>query len=194
MLGYLLQLLQQHDFAFPNDLCRPPLVPAADLLRRMLDLRDAGFADLAADPRVAPSEGVQTCAYVRYHHVLPHEPIVPLYRLPLSDKACKILLRFMLGHSYLPVHVGRRLQVPRSARCCTLCTLSAVGDEHHMIFDCPALLDLRVCRPHLFAAFRRPVACHVSHFMRHSDRYAVAGFLVAALRRYKLASAAPVVP
>ena len=100
----------------------------------------------------------------------------------------------MLGHSYLPVHRGRRTQVPRSERCCALCMLSVVGDEHHMIFDCLALADLRVERPALFAMFHRPVACHVSHFMRHQDRFALAGFLLNALRRYKLISDSSGVP
>jgi exonuclease III len=182
------ELLRDHNFALSTELCRPPLVPATDFLQRILELRDNDLAAYVADPRQAPSEGVQTCTYVRYHHLLPHEPIMPLYHLPLSDKACKILLCFMLGHSYLPVHLGRRTQVPRIERRCTLCTLPAVGDEHHMIFDCPALTDLRVERAALFIMFRRPAACHVSHFMRHKDRFAVAGFLLNALRRYKLVS------
>jgi hypothetical protein len=181
-------LLRDHNYSFSNELCRPPLVPTSDFLQRILELRDGSLAAYAADPRHAPSEGVQTCTYVRYHHLLPHEPILPLYYLPLSDKACKILLCFMLGHSHLPVHRGRRTQVPRPERYCTLCMLPVVGDEHHMIFDCLALTDLRVERPALFAMFHRPVTCHVSHFMRHQDRFAVAGFLLHALRRYKLVS------
>lgn len=182
-------------FVFPaDDLSRPPVVSVPDVLQRLLDRRDAAFAQLHHDPVLAPSRHVSLCAYVRYFHILPHEPVVPLYYLPLSLRACATLLRFLLGRSALPLHAGRcvRPRVPRHGRVCPLCDAGVVATEHHMIFVCPGLSSLRADRPALFADFARPALCVVQHFMRHPNRFAVAGFLLHALRAYALAAVAPV--
>jgi len=57
-----------------------------------------------------------------------------------------------------------------------------------MIFTCLALAPLRAARPGLFMHFAVPSMCVVQHFMRLPDRFAVAGFLLEALRRYKAAA------
>jgi hypothetical protein len=97
----------------------------------------------------------------------------------------------MLGHSHLPLHAGRYNGVPRSERYCTLCRHDVVADEHHMLFECDALQSLRVDRSALFHKFTMPNTKVVQHFMRHSNRFAVAGFMLQALRRYKLATITP---
>jgi hypothetical protein len=188
--GYgMFTYLQQHmtTVQFTRSFTTPPVI-AMDVVRTaLLARRDMDVAAFPADPLDAPSKGAVLCTYARYHHILPHEPLVPLFHLPLSAKACSILLRFMLGHSYLPLHVGRRLGVSRCERVCGLCSMAVIADEYHMIFDCPALAQLRVDRPALFRKFSTPAAKFVQHFMRHADRFAVAGFVLAALRRYKAA-------
>jgi hypothetical protein len=179
-------------FDLPADSPRP-VVDVAAVLQRLLDRRGARCASLHADPLLAPSQGVEFCAYVRYHHILPHEPVRPLYTLPLSLKASTTLLRFTLGRSSLPLHAGRhaRPRVARSARHCPLCDMRVVGSEHHMFFVCPALADLRLASPALFAAFQRPAAHVVQLFMRHPLRYAVAGFILRSLARYRAAVSPP---
>ena len=38
---------------------------------------------------------------------------------------------------------GRHLRLPRHRRVCRLCHTGALGDERHMLLECPALADLR---------------------------------------------------
>jgi exonuclease III len=169
-----------------------PPTPSMDVVLHTLQQRQASMiASFPAQPLSAPSEGSILCTYARYHHILPHEPRTPLFHLPLSAKACGILLRFMLGHSYLPLHAGRCNGVPRSERFCTLCRQAVVADEYHMVFACDALHSLRVDRPALFHTFTTPNTKVVQHFMRHSDRFAVAGFILQSLRLYKFAAVTP---
>ncbi len=52
-------------------------------------------------------------------------------------------MRFRLGCHELPVEIGRRAGVLRRNRLCTRCSLGLVGDEKHMIFECPAVGPLR---------------------------------------------------
>ena len=37
----------------------------------------------------------------------------------------------------------RHLRLPRHRRVCRLCHTGALGDERHMLLECPALADLR---------------------------------------------------
>lgn len=49
-----------------------------------------------------------------------------------------------------PVDGGRvRVSVPREDRCCGLCD-AGVGDELHMVTECPAYAAVRQRHPHLF--------------------------------------------
>ena len=43
-----------------------------------------------------------------------------------------------------------RPAVPRLERICRLCATGVVGDESHLIFECPELQCLREQWPHLF--------------------------------------------
>ena len=52
-------------------------------------------------------------------------------------------LRFRLGCHKLPRNAGCWLRVPRLDRFCTLCQQGVLGDEKHIVFECPALRDLR---------------------------------------------------
>jgi hypothetical protein len=164
-----------------------PRVPASNVLQCLLRLRQSRFDVLASiDPVVAPSPRVVLCTYLRYHALLEHADLVLLYHLPLSLKACRILLRFMLGVSSLPLHAGRHSPyVPRPQRSCTLCTTACIADEFHMMFVCPALRHLRTGT--VFEDLQRRNCCTVVDFMRHPARFGVAGFLLRALRAYDAA-------
>lgn len=43
----------------------------------------------------------------------------------------------------LPIEQGRHLRLPRHSRVCKLCHVGALGDERHLLLECPALPDLR---------------------------------------------------
>jgi hypothetical protein len=44
---------------------------------------------------------------------------------------------------WLRVETGRREGLDRPSRTCPHCSLGAVEDEHHMVFDCPKYARLR---------------------------------------------------
>ena len=52
-------------------------------------------------------------------------------------------LRLRMGCHKLPRDTGCWLHVPRQYRICTMCQQGVLGDEKHLVFDCPALQDLR---------------------------------------------------
>jgi len=86
----------------------------------------------------------------------------------------RILLRFRLGAHSLPVVMGRRTGIPRAQRLCQQCDQHAVGDERHMIFECPALQALRDKYAGLFASG----ACTMQQFMWQADITGVAHFVM----------------
>lgn len=48
---------------------------------------------------------------------------------------------FLAGGAPFPVHAAQHQ--PYVLRLCSFCTLQAVGDEHHVVLDCPALAHVR---------------------------------------------------
>ena len=52
-------------------------------------------------------------------------------------------LRVRMGYHLLPIEQGRHLRLPRHRRVCRLCQTGALGDERHLLLECPALADLR---------------------------------------------------
>jgi len=81
-----------------------------------------------------------------------HQPLsLPVHlptRVPISVpiclpiKACIAFLRFRLNCHSLPVETGRHHKPP-IPRSCRLCPLSSVGDEYHLVFECPIFQPLR---------------------------------------------------
>lgn len=53
----------------------------------------------------------------------------------LSNKNCKILMRFRTRNTKFPVEVGRWHSIPLNERICTLCHKD-VGDEYHYLLVC----------------------------------------------------------
>ena len=86
----------------------------------------------------------------------------------LQDLAVKLwdllyVTRSMLSHAFklvlpkckshkLPKDTGCWLRVPRQNRMCTMCQQGVLGDEKHLLFECPALQDLRDRYENLFQA------------------------------------------
>jgi hypothetical protein len=63
--------------------------------------------------------------------------------------------------------------------------LQRVADEYHAIFVCPALHSLRAG---VFWELQQRKACSVCSFLCHPDRFAVAEFLLRALRLYTMSA------
>ena len=93
---------------------------------------------------------------------------------PLSARCMRMLLRFRLGCHSLPVVLGRRDRVPRDQRLCRGCDLHVVGDERHMVFECPAMQTVRDRYPTLFA----PAHSTMQLFLWQPDLVRVAHFIM----------------
>ena len=86
------------------------------------------------------------------------------------------LLRFRTGCHGLPRDVGGHQGVPRHQRICPLCA-GGLGDEMQLVFEYPALQDLRVSFAPLFQR-----ATTMQQFMWRPDIMRVAQFLEAGVR------------
>ena len=74
----------------------------------------------------------------------PSDHICPVYwEVPMSTAKLQRILRFRMGSHLLTIEQGRHLRLPRHRRVCRLCHIGALGDERHMLLECPALADLR---------------------------------------------------
>ncbi len=63
--------------------------------------------------------------------------------MALSNKCVQAFLRFRMGSHSLPCVTGRVANIPRAQRVCTLCQTGNLGDEQHLVFECPALQGFR---------------------------------------------------
>ena len=61
----------------------------------------------------------------------------------MSTAKLQRILRFRMGSHLLPIEQGRHLRLPRHRRVYRLCQIGSLGDERHMLLECPALADLR---------------------------------------------------
>ena len=103
-----------------------------------------GLRALPQDPRLAPSAGVKLCTYHRWFE-RPQNAACPSYwESPMGNAKLHWILRFRMGSHHLPVEEGRHFNLPRASRVCNLCNTAALGDERHMLLECPALAGLRL--------------------------------------------------
>ncbi len=135
-----------------------------------------------SNPRTCPSQGVIVCTYARWFQ----QPTwarnrAPLTSLSLPPDTLRLFLRFRSGCSGLPIDTGRHRRpfpIPRAQRFCAKCASQSVGDEFHVIFECPALAALRV----QFSALFTPDTQSMLGFMWQKDTCAVAVFVARCLR------------
>ena len=85
----------------------------------------------------------------------------------------RVLLRFRMGAHSLPVIQGRRTGATRAQRLCLLCDQRAVGDERHMVFECPALQSVR----DKYAALFLDGASTMQQFMWQQDVIGIVHFV-----------------
>ena len=105
--------------------------------------RQAAFDAVPLDPRSCPGPGVKLCTYRRWFSRPAHQVCPVYWEVPMSTAKLQKILRFRMGSHLLPIKQGRHLRLPRHRRVCRLCHTGALGDERHMLLECPALADLR---------------------------------------------------
>ena len=125
-------------------------------------------------PRTSPSARATLCTYYTWFARPQHlRRPGPLLMQPLSAHCMRVLLRFRVGAHSLPVVQGRRTGAPRAQRLCLLCDQRAVGDERHMVFECPALQGVW----DKYAALFVDGASTMQQFMWQQDVIGVAHFV-----------------
>ena len=87
--------------------------------------------------RMLPGKSNRSRVVLAFHKV----QICPVYwEVPMSTAK---LQRIRMGSHLLPIEQGRHLRLPRHRRVCRLCRTGALGDDRHMLLECPALAELR---------------------------------------------------
>jgi hypothetical protein len=79
--------------------------------------------------------------------------VSPYLKEVTSRVQLRHLAQLRTGSHQLRVETGRweRPRLPRQERTCLRCDSGAVDDEHHLVFDCPALQELREQHAGLFS-------------------------------------------
>ncbi len=160
-----------------------PIAIDIDLLQELF-LRDrlASFDSLPQDPRLAPSAGVKLCTYHRWFG-RPQNAACPSYwESPMGNAKLHRILRFRMGSHHLPVEEGRHFNLPRASRVCNLCNTDALGDERHMLLECPALADLRL----QFSSLLLPCSSVMRRLLWAKDQHEVCRYIIACLDRMSL--------
>ena len=109
--------------------------------------------DLDPSPRTCPTQNAVLCTYMRYFHRPPFAPMNMIpnpYKLSIPAAKLRVFLRFRTGCHDLPIVLGRFTRVPRSQRLCAACHTAQIGDERRLVFECPALQQVRQQYSHLF--------------------------------------------
>ena len=157
-----------------------PIAIDINLLQELF-LRDrlASFDSLPQDPRLAPSAGVKLCTYHRWFG-RPQNAACPSYwESPMGNAKLHRILRFRMGSHHLPGEEGRHFNLPRASRVCNLCNTDALGDERHMLLECPALADLRL----QFSSFLLPCSGVMRRLLWAKDQHEVCRYIIACLDR-----------
>ena len=105
--------------------------------------RQAAFDAVPLDPRSCPGPGLKLCTYRRWFSRPTHQVCPVYWEALMSTARLQRILRFRMGSNLLPIEQGHHLRLPHHRRVCRLCHPEALGDERHMLLECPALADLR---------------------------------------------------
>lgn len=133
-------------------------------------------------PRTCTSATVR-CTYRRWFaRTTAQQQSLQLYRQRSSPTQLRRYLRFRLSCTRLPVVEGRRgAVVPRHLRLCQQCSMGAMGDQRHVVFECAALQHVRDRFRMLFCGGQT-----MRDFMNQKDQRLVMQFVVACLDVFDL--------
>ena len=100
---------------------------------------------LHVSPRLAPSKGAKLCTYFAWFFRPSQLRFEPYLDIPMHISRLRLLMQVWMGSHSLRVEQGRlaRPMVPRQLRRCTFCSIHAIGNEQHYIFDCPHFAYIR---------------------------------------------------
>ena len=118
----------------------------------IIQQRDSVWEDLDICPRTCHSKRSRFCTYARWVASPPHEHARSMLDIPVSAASMQRLQRFRTGCHHRPRDEGSwaRPEVPRLHRVCHLCGAGTLGDERHLVFECPGFLCFREQWSHLF--------------------------------------------
>jgi len=139
----------------------------------------ACWQGLSECPRTCPTEHASLCKYARWFAPRPGPGRNPYVTLNLGLSRVLKPIKFRLGCHQLPIIVMRNNNVPRAQRLCVKCASGALGDEQHLLFDCPFVACVRAEYAHLFTP-----GCTMLEFMQQRDIRGVACFILACLKIY----------
>ena len=168
----LLSELGKIGYVFDFDGLQLAAIDIAALRHRISMHQDQVWEGLDICPRTAASAGARLCTYLRYF-ARPPRCHLDVLAFRVRPSVLKNFLRFRTTCHGLAVDSHQRggLRLARQDRCCSLCG-AGPGDELHMIFECPALTDLRDQHAYLFASVSSLVAfiwqeplCHVARYV-----------------------------
>lgn len=149
---------------------------------------ERGWQGLPVNPRTAERGSVIACTYARWFAVpAGAEATVPGYvasTAGMPAQCVRSLAAFRLGAHDLEVATGRWHGQERGERLCRLCQ-SGVGDEFHMVFECPAYAAVRQCHAVLFEpcgglqglSSASPEGHHMRRLMHHRRQRTLAAFV-----------------
>ena len=153
--------------------------------RDILEAKDAvAWAGLQPDPRTC-EDRVRLCTY--HNWFARPKPGQSYLKLPISSKDMRVMLRFRMGCHDLPVEMGRRHGIPRAQRVCTYCDTGSVGDERHLLLECPTLSGVRA---EFSALLARSEQC-MRHILWDKDQMMVHRYLKACMTFSVHADSAP---
>ena len=143
-------LLKSIGVTLPTQTSSIPTIDIAQVVQNLDHQTSLVWDGLSANPRTAPSLNAKLCTYLNWFKLPSASNSYFLF--PVSGRRMKRFLRFRLSSHSLPIEAGRRTrpQTPRSARLCPHCSSQAVGDEKHLVFECPYLQPIRSRYPSLF--------------------------------------------
>ena len=85
-----------------------------------------------------------------------------------------------MGSHHLPVEEGRHFNLTWASCVCNLCNTDALGDERHMLLECPALADLRL----QFSTLLLPCSSVMRRLLWAKDQHEVCRYIIACLDRF----------
>ncbi len=128
------------------------------------------------NPRTALSGGVKRTTYAAWFSCPGWAQGGEFWQLELSAPQLRAVQRLRLGSHSLPVETGRFAKIDRQDRCCTFGDSGAVGDEQHLLMECPAT---DVVRQGFSSLFDLAVPPCMRQLVWGGDRMMVAEFMLA---------------
>ena len=147
-------------------------IDIASLRSKLSASMRADWQNLDVCPRTCVSRGARLCTYLRWF-ARPAGERRSYLKVLVSAGRMRRFLRFRVGCHGLPRDIGSRHGTDRLSRVCSACDTGEIGDERHLLFECPALQRFRNMHPHLFVVPHQTV----QQFIWQRDLYHVIIFV-----------------